>query len=249
MNRTRRLDPSEALETADGSSELQLRVEDWRASCVARAPSSAPTLAPLPALLRRRVSAVGQEALQAAWTLQPPPAARFVFCSRHGEFDRTLRLLKALATREELSPADFNLSVANALAGLLAIASKNTAGHTAIAAGDDSFAFGLLEAATCLASRSDEQVLLVYFDDPLPAEYSELADGQQSATVLAALLGQPRGAGDDILLSPISAVDCAKRPRTPSHARDFLCFLTEGKETLSAGRQIGWRYRYACAKY
>ena len=45
MNRTRRLDPSEALETADGSSELQLRVEDWRASCVARAPSSGPTLA------------------------------------------------------------------------------------------------------------------------------------------------------------------------------------------------------------
>ena len=63
----------------------------------------------LPAALRRRVSALGQKAFKAAYRLKVPDGARFVFCSRNGEFDRTLRILTALAGDDPVSPADFNL--------------------------------------------------------------------------------------------------------------------------------------------
>src|ERR1700677_3515966 len=105
--------------------------------------------ATLPPLLRRRVTALGKMAFKAAFDLSALEPARFIFCSRHGEFQRTLSILTTLATGEAVSPAEFSLSVHNALAGLLSIAQHNTGGHTAIAAGADSFHAGLIEAASC----------------------------------------------------------------------------------------------------
>ena len=93
--------------------------------------------ATLPPLLRRRVTALGKMAFKAAFDLSALEPARFIFCSRHGEFQRTLSILTTLATGEAVSPAEFSLSVHNALAGLLSIAQHNTGGHTAIAAGAD----------------------------------------------------------------------------------------------------------------
>src|ERR1700751_2590895 len=98
---------------------LRFRIEDWFVCGHAGGDHRS---AALPSLLRRRVSTVGQLAFQAAWPLQPSGSTRFVFCSRHGEFDRTLRLLGGLAAGVPLSPADFSLSVGNALAGLFAMA-------------------------------------------------------------------------------------------------------------------------------
>ena len=96
--------------------------------------------AQLPSSLRRRVTPIGQAGFAAAHVLGADSRhARIVFCSRHGEFSRTLALLQALAADEPLSPADFSLSVHNALLGLLSIAWKNSAGHSSIAAGPDSF--------------------------------------------------------------------------------------------------------------
>jgi hypothetical protein len=42
--------------------------------------------AALPATLRRRVTPLGQSAFRAACALSVPDGARFVFSSRHGEF-------------------------------------------------------------------------------------------------------------------------------------------------------------------
>jgi len=203
----------------------------------------------LPRLLRRRVSSIGQLAFQAAWRVQSGAAARFIFCSRHWEFDRILRLLGGLTLGEPLSPADFNLSVGNALAGLLAIATENRAAHSAIAAGEDSFGAGLLEAASCLAAESDERILLVYFDEALPAEYAEL-DVPASAGPLAValVLGAPQGEDGHVVATLLSASERASHPRSASMAADFLLFLEEQSETISIGRQIGWRYRYVAAQ-
>ena len=116
--------------------------EDWTAwSRGAGNPESngAQAAVSLPSMLRRRISTVGQRAFRAAFALSEQSSARFIFCSRYGESDRTLRILHSLAVKEPISPADFSLSVHNALAGLLSIAWGNTAGHTAISAGADSF--------------------------------------------------------------------------------------------------------------
>ena len=224
---------------------LRFRIKDWAVSG-ADLPASGAAPSDLPALLRRRVSPIGQHAFEAAWRLRSKAPTRFIFSSRHGEFDRTLRLLRALVAGQELSPADFNLSVANALAGLLATAAENTTGHSALAAGSDSFGFGLLEAAACIASGEDQEVLLVYFDDLLAGEYAEIAEGRQKPLALAVLMGAPRGDDDDVQLSLLSAPARATHP-TSDQAGDFLRFLVDGKEVVSIGRRIALRCSYAVA--
>lgn len=203
--------------------------------------------APLPPLLRRRVSAIGQMAFRAVNGLAPVPRARFVFCSRHGEYRRTKALLDAVAAREAPSPAEFSLSVHNALAGLLSIARNNEAGHTAVAAGSDSFGFGLLESVACLAAKPDEPVLLVYYDEPLPDVYADFRDGEEATLALALLLTPGRGDGSDLLVScETKRTDDPARPPPTAQALDFLRFLLSGEnERSTPGGIVRWRWRRA----
>src|ERR1700683_4203714 len=58
----------------------------------------------LPTMLRRRISVIGQMAFRASYALLENRIARFIFCSRHGEFQRTLNILKSLAPPAPRSP-------------------------------------------------------------------------------------------------------------------------------------------------
>ena len=263
MTAAHALDVSAAPSVEKRAEPLRFRVADWMACsaalherqqwlawaggvAVGEAAAAQPAL---PAALRRRVSAIGQMMFRAVYGLQDVPPARFVFCSRHGEYRRTQALLDAVATRDEPSPAEFSLSVHNALAGLLSIARQNEAGHTAVAAGSDSFGFGLLEAAACLKSMPQEPVLLAYFDEPLPDEYAAFRGGDESGLALALLLLPARGDGGDLTVSCEAkrAGDPAQPPAT-EQARDFLRFLLSGEgERLSPGGVVRWRWRRAAA--
>ncbi len=222
--------------------------QDW-IGWARRAPG--PAIAPppplLPTALRRRISAIGQMAFRAVYGLDKASRARFVFCSRHGEYRRTKALLDAVAAREAPSPAEFSLSVHNALAGLLSIARNNEAGHTAVAAGSDSFGFGLLESVACLAAKPDEPVLLVYYDEPLPDVYAEFRDGEEATLALALLLSPARGDQSDLLVSCESKrTDDPPRPPPTEQALDFLRFLLSGEnERSTPGGTVRWRWRRA----
>lgn len=146
-----------------------------------------PDLKPLPAGLRRRVTPLGRKTLEVAGALPLPGQARYVFSSRHGEFSRTLAVLRAIAAGEALSPTDFSMSVHHALTGILSIQQGNHAGHTALAAGAESFCFALMEAAAALVDAPRQPVVVVYYDEPLPDEYAAF-EGQSQAIVLALLL-------------------------------------------------------------
>lgn len=263
MNASTALDMCAAIGVEKRAEPLRFRVADWMALSpalqerqqwlawaggVASGAAAAPEPA-LPTALRRRVSAIGQMMFRAIYRLGDVPAARFVFCSRHGEYRRTQALLGAIAMREQPSPAEFSLSVHNALAGLLSIARQNDGGHTAVAAGSDSFGFGLLEAAACLRAMPQEPVLLAYFDEPLPEEYAAFRDGEDGSLALALLLAPARGDGGDLTLSLESkcAGDPARPPST-EQARDFLRFLLSGeRERISPGGVVRWRWRRAAA--
>jgi hypothetical protein len=224
--------------------------QEWLAWARGAAPEAVPAAPPvLPASLRRRVSAVGQMMFRAIYGLHDVPRARFVFCSRHGEYRRTKALLDAVAAREAPSPADFSLSVHNALAGLLSIAWKNDAGHTAVAAGSDSFGFGLLEAAACLAAQPDEPVLLAYFDEPLPDDYAAFRDGEEAGLALALLLLPGCGDDGDLFVScEVKRAGDPARPPPMEQALDFLRFLLSGEgERMSPGGAVRWRWRRAAA--
>jgi hypothetical protein len=229
--------------------EGRLGRQDWLAwAGVAGAPAAAAERddVALPALLRRRVSAVGQQAFRAAAMLGERTDCRIVFCSRHGEFQRTLGIVRAIVDREPTSPADFSLSVHNALAGLLSIAWKNRLGHTAVAAGVDSFGYGLLEAVASLQADPAQQVLLVYFDEPLPDVYAELDGDGDTTLAVALLLDGAAGDEDDVILAT-EPRDRAEAPRPATgQALDFLRFFLSGRaEAQSPGADIRWRWHRA----
>jgi hypothetical protein len=201
-----------------------------------------PIDAAAPALLRRRVTPLGQEALRAAWGCAECAESRVIVSSRHGEFRRTLSILENLVDRAPPSPADFTLSVHHALAGLLSMAWGNRQGHTALAAGPESFCFGLMEAAACLTAAPKETVLLLHFDEPLPDPFSIFEEPEAAPEVLALVLAAD-GPGMPLELSVSPAL--AKAPSPLSHATEFIRFLesTERAELILVGERLEWRWR------
>ncbi|MDP9127468.1 MAG: beta-ketoacyl synthase chain length factor [Pseudomonadota bacterium] len=197
-------------------------------------------VAALPGSLRRRVTTIGRQALGTAWGLPGAEAARLVLSSRHGEFGRTLSLLESVAAKTELSPADFTLSVHNALIGLLSIAQMNRRGHTAIAAGRESLCFALMEAVACLAESPAEPVVLIHYDEPLPGPYATFGDPTETPIALALALAAD-GSGEKLQLS-VEAGSAQGGPAA-SHAHNFLQFLKSGAaEVLSADVNRQWRW-------
>jgi hypothetical protein len=190
----------------------------------------------IPPLLRRRVTAMGKRALGAACQLPDADKARFVFSSRHGEFVRTLAILKSIAADEPLSPTDFSMSVHHALASLLSIAKENHNGHVAIAAGEESFCYGLIEALGALA-ESPDPVILIHSDEPLPEAYGVFNPQGDLPIGLALLLA--RDGGEDF---SFEAADHAGTP-TASIATEFMNFLQcSDRERNAFGATGHWRW-------
>lgn len=228
--------------------EMSFRVIDLAAlpACAATLKVCSSVGTKMPAALRRRVTAIGREALEAAWAVLPPDCQiRMVLASRNGEYRRTLDLFTELVEVGSVSPADFSMSVHHALAGLLSIVTGNRAGHTAVAAGPDSFGYGLLEAVACL-SEDTAPVMMVYFDEPLPEIYAPtLSDDIAAPFALAMVIAAPSGNDTDYLTLSMTAKAGAD-PATPAPARAFLDFLISGRSELRfSGERHDWWCRRA----
>jgi predicted hotdog family 3-hydroxylacyl-ACP dehydratase len=93
---------------------------------------------------------------------------RTVYASAYGEVETALALLRMRHSDDGvLSPARFHLSVHNAAGGLLSIAQGNRSSSTAIAAGAQTVAMGLLDAAA-LFHESPGPVVVVFADESVP---------------------------------------------------------------------------------
>ena len=88
---------------------------------------------------------------------------RTIFASAGGELGTAVALLGAIGANEPLSAARFVQSVHNTPSGVFGVATGNTAPSNTIAAGPDTVAAALVEAA--LASPEDPGPLLVSFGD------------------------------------------------------------------------------------
>jgi hypothetical protein len=200
----------------------------------------------VPMMLRRRSTALGQKMLASALACgETALTGRYVLASRHGEFSHALSILKSLAARELPSPAEFSMSVHNALAGLLSIHLGNTRGHTALAAGLDTFGFGFIEAAAHLVEQPSEPVLLLFGDEPLPGEYNVFGGDDVDLPLVVALALQVPAAGDDGILFEALPRSAAVRPSTAAPI-DFLRFLLSGAQSaVSEGARMTWTWRRA----
>jgi hypothetical protein len=94
-----------------------------------------------------------------------------VFASAFGEIALAEALLAEAYERDASSPVRFRHSVHNTAPGLLSISQQNKASSTAIAAGWDTVAMGLLEAQVQLSEA--EHVLLVFAEERVPHTISD----------------------------------------------------------------------------
>ncbi len=168
--------------------------QSWSGHALPDDNGSSPDVRFVDALLRRRLGRLARMALhvanQVATGHESLPA---IFASRHGELSRTVNMLHALAADEAPSPAAFSLSVHNSAAGIFSIARNDPAPSTALAAGEETLLWALLEATIRLAATPDSSILLVYADEPLPGEYQDFDTASESAHALALLLQPGEG--------------------------------------------------------
>jgi hypothetical protein len=198
-------------------------------------------------MLRRRAGVLGQKAISTALGCAGE-SDRYILASRHGELARTVGLLSSLADEETPSPAEFSMSVHHAIAGLLSIHTGNRQGHSAVAAGVDTFACGLLEALAVIATEPGASVLLVYYDAPLPDAYAELdslGDPEQPL-ILALRISAPteKTAAYAFDRSPAAEPRSGSAIRSDQAPLDFLRFLlSDAVSTRSAGARMDWECR------
>lgn len=122
----------------------------WRTWAQTSAPAplaeTTTSYAAIPAGVRRRLSPLGRCALSALASLKPQADEPTVWASSWGDISRTFNLTQTLSQHEDLSPADFALSVHNAVGAQAAIWLKNHASTSAVAAGPVTASCALLEA-------------------------------------------------------------------------------------------------------
>lgn len=152
----------------------------WRAT----ADAPRPDVSFVPAMERRRLTALERAAIAVAHRAVPEPAGTpVVFASRWGEIGTTLKLMRQFREEGEMSPAGFASSVHNAAPGAFSLLTGNRAAYTAIAAGEETFSLGLLEAAA-MSGR----VLFVFAEEETPAFYRTDLSEPLAAQALAVLL-------------------------------------------------------------
>lgn len=160
-----------------------------------------------------------------------------IFCSQHGEIVRTRDILAAISAGDEISPTAFSQSVHNTSSGLYTIVAKSNRASTSIASGANSFAHAWIEAESWLAANPGDRVLLVDFDEVIPAEYHGYSAQVQCDHALALLL---RAARDDgVGLSRDASAPASGLPQGPQ----FLAWYRAGSASLSLGADgQGWRW-------
>jgi hypothetical protein len=162
--------------------------EHWNVSAVGSEHSEIPDEA-IPSAHRRRMSALSRLAVQigleAASDIAPD---HLVFCSQHGDLTRLREMLNGIATGAEVSPTAFSQSVHNASGGLYTIIAKSQAPVSSLASGASTFACGWIEAEGLLLENPARQVLLVCYDEPLPAEYVPYSTQRQCRYALGLML-------------------------------------------------------------
>jgi hypothetical protein len=199
-------------------------------------------LASVPKMLKRRLSPLAKIVFCAAnQCIDEHMMAPAVFSSTHGELAKSFTLLKMLEAGEEISPTVFSLSVHNAIAGLFSMAWQNKLQCTVVAPGEEGLAAAFIEAIGLLREGA-EQVLLVYYDEPLvdfyPSAPFKLSTDESCA--LALLLAKS-GEGQRLKMSslPLTGNDGEQ----PVQLMTFIRFLTgsQAQLTLKTFRH-SWRW-------
>ena len=210
-----------------------------------------PALPSVPAMLRRRMSRLSKMAIHCMQQCNPDgQALRTIFSSRHGEVGRTVSLLEDILNNQAPSPTAFSLSVHNTASGLYHIANRNHQPSTSLAAAEDSFESGIIEALGQLHENPQQSVLLVSYDEPLPEALASYVDEKTCPHALALLLSSANSktAGKETLrlrIKPAANASKSLQPELHSEPHDllFLRFLlTNAPRLIIEGQRQTWEW-------
>lgn len=220
-----------------------ITLQDWRAWQPGRAEHDDPRLsvverpagASVPAMLRRRLNDMGRAVCDMLSELDPDGECVLLHASRHGDGERTLEMLYALAEATPLSPARFGLSVHNAILGVHSIASGNRRSLQAIAAGGAELAALLSETRGYLAD-GETQVIAVFSDAPVPARFTEHV--AMPATTAAVALHLSCTSGRAIVGRPAS--DAQLTQASTPQPSDVIDWLLGAGPLICPSRRLAW---------
>ena len=173
-----------------------------------------------------------------------------IFCSRYGEFTRSFEILQTLARNEPVSPMSFSQSVHNASAGLFAIARRDRAPSSALAAGTETLEAAFVEAWSMLTIGEVPAVLVVYVDEPLPRLYAEQPTTVGRAAAFAMLLTRPesgRTSGRLRLAWRVADGEATREPMRDPAPRLLRLLLAGGEPVTIASYRLVWTWsRHGC---
>lgn len=200
--------------------------------------SDQPDASSVPPLLRRRLNPMGRACISEMLRhLAPRENIPIVFTSRHGDIERTLKVLTGLAQDQPTSPMDFSLAVHNAIAGVLSIHYGITANISSVAASEGQVVPTLLEALGLL-SPSCPRVLCLICDVTLPAIYRKPGDAG-SPTFAACFTVATAGSNSLQLVHEHAAEPGPLRHDSPL---DFIDFLASTASTFHTRHNAShWR--------
>ena len=190
----------------------------------------------IPAGVRRRLGALGRCALAAYAALEPSASEPTVWASNWGDIAKTFKLTSTLAESNETSPAEFALSVHNAIGAQAAIWRKNHLPCTALAAGSITASAALIEAFVQL--REAPSVIVVRYEEGLP-ELWRPQDAQELPAVAWAARLCLQGKGTPLTLESFKP----SQPALCGGILEEIRFLCAGASTYveTDGRR-GWRW-------
>lgn len=202
--------------------------------------SQSPDVSIIPPLLRRRLNPMGRACVSEMLRhLREGDNPAVVYCSRHGDIERTLSVLKEQASGEPLSPMNFSLAVHNAIAGVISIHQLISANISSIAAGEEPLVPVLLEAAGLL-SDDCPAVLCVFCDVPLPEIYR--SPQEQVPAPYATCFRITRDQGLALELQLLDEADTGAKVQTAPLT--FVEFLSSTRDTFSTLHNGGqWAVR------
>jgi hypothetical protein len=203
----------------------------------------------IPPLLRRRCSQVARMVLEVAFrvcqeTHTAPDQVYTIYCSRHGEIQTLRNLLDDLAAASPLSPTLFGNAVHHTPTGYWSIIAQNPLISRTISGGEESFAYGYLEASCLLSQAPAQPVLLLVADELLPEPFAPARSSSPLAYAVALLLRADGDAGSVPLRFGRAAPGATMTPTLYDEpVCNFLHWLIGAPESAQSLTSVGgWQW-------
>jgi len=194
-----------------------------------------PELKQVPAMQRRRLSFFAKLALHSALEAsgELSEIVPSVFASRHGDLQKTSKLIKNVAEKEILSPTQFGLSVHNAVGGLFSIYTKNKSPQTAISSGEDSLLMAIVDATSKLKTNEYDNILVVYTETKVPEIYTQYVAQKEASISIGLILEKSTDRNNVLSLKMVANQDDNATENTTLQAIEFLQFYFGNKKQMN----------------